>query len=299
MLYDFKALYEAESPQDACRLLLEHPGSRVLAGGSDVLIKLREGKYRGIELVSIYMLDELRGIEREADGTIRIGSLCNFREVAESPLVREFAPVLAEAVELIGGPQVRNIGTIGGNTCNGVTSADSAATLLCYDAEVELLSTNGTRLLPLEDFYLGPGKVDLKPGEIQTAILIREPGYAGYNGRFIKYAMRDAMDIATIGCSVQIRLGDDTFEDIRLAYGVANPVPSRARETEDKARGLEVTDDTIRRIAESARDEMNPRNSWRASKDFREHLIKVCTERALRSAVERAGGTVQSRQAAQ
>ena len=108
--------------------------------------------------------------------------------------------MLGEAVDMVGGPQIRNIGTIGGNTCNGVTSADSASTLVAYDAIVELSGPEGVRLVPIQSFYIKAGKVDLRPGEIETAILIPQASYRGYHGHYIKYAMRNAMDIATCGC---------------------------------------------------------------------------------------------------
>ena len=127
-MYDIKALYEAESVKDAVRLLVEHPQAQVIAGGSDVLVQMREGKRAGKELVSIYGLDELRGVKVEEDGTIRIGSLTSFSHITKDPVIQKYINVLGEAVDMIGGPQIRNIGTIGGNTCNGVTSADSAST---------------------------------------------------------------------------------------------------------------------------------------------------------------------------
>lgn len=290
-MYDIKALYEAESAQHASQLLLEHPEAHIIAGGSDVLIKMREGHLAGCELISIYMLDELRGITLIEDGTLRIGSLSSFSHIAADPLIQKHIPVLGEAVSLVGGPQIRNIGTIGGNTCNGVTSADSGATLVAHDAEVELLGPEGTRILPLEQFYLKAGKVDLRPGELQIAIRIPKKAYEGYFGHYIKYAMRNAMDIATLACSVNLKLSEDksTVEDLRIAYGVAGPVPMRARTAEAAGRGQKLSDELFRRVAESAVEDVNPRDSWRASKAFRLHLIKTCAERAMREAAKRAG----------
>ena len=208
-MYDIKALYEAESVQHACALLLAHPEAKVLAGGSDVLIQIREGKLAGATLVSIYGLDELRGVAMEADGTIRIGALTSFSHITRSPVIEEHIAVLGEAVDMVGGPQIRNIGTIGGNTCNGVTSADSGSTLVAYDAVVELTGALGVRRVPIRDFYIKAGKVDLRPGEIETAILIPKECYEGYKGHYIKYAMRNAMDIATCGCSANVKLSGD------------------------------------------------------------------------------------------
>ena len=200
-MYDIKALYEAESAQDAVRLLTEHPDAQIIAGGSDVLVQVREGRRAGAELVSIYGIDALRGVSYEDDGAIRIGSLTSFSHITKDPLIQKHIRVLGEAVDLVGGPQIRNVGTIGGNTCNGVTSADSASTLHAWDAVVEILGPEGTRRVPIHDFYIKAGKVDLRPGEIQTAIIIPKAAYEGYTGHYIKYAMRNAMDIATLGCS--------------------------------------------------------------------------------------------------
>ena len=295
-MYDMKALYEARSVDHAIRLLQEHPQAQIIAGGSDVLVQMREGKRAGAELVSIYGLDELRGVSMEEDGTIRIGPLTSFSHITRDPLIRKYIGVLGEAVDMVGGPQIRNIGTIGGNTCNGVTSADSASTLFAWDAVIELTGPEGVRRIPIQDFYIRAGKVDLRPAELQTGILIRRESYEGYQGHYIKYAMRNAMDIATLGCSVNVKLSDDrkTFTDIRIAYGVAGPVPMRAVHAEAAGKGLPVTEDSIEKISSTVLEDVTPRDSWRASKAFREHISKVLCKRALEEAVKRAeSGTEQ------
>ena len=176
-MYDMKALYQANSVADAVALRLAHPEAQIIAGGSDVLVQMREGKRAGVELLSIFGLDELRGVRLEADGAIRIGSLTSFSRITKDPIIQKYVNVLGEAVDQVGGPQIRNIGTIGGNTCNGVTSADSASTLFAYDAIVELTGPNGVRRQPIREFYLRAGKVDLREGELQTAILIPKESY--------------------------------------------------------------------------------------------------------------------------
>ena len=222
-MYDMKALYQATSVADAVALRLAHPEAQIIAGGSDVLVQMREGKRAGKELISIYGLDELRGVKMEPDGTIRIGSLTSFSHITRDPIIQQYLLVLGEAVDQVGGPQIRNIGTIGGNTCNGVTSADSSSTLHAYDAIVELTGPDGVRLQPIHDFYIKAGKVDIREGEIQTAILIPKESYENTYGCYIKYAMRNAMDIATLGTSVNVRLSADkqSVERARVAFGVA------------------------------------------------------------------------------
>ena len=291
-MYDIKALYEATSVKDAIALLQAHPAAHIIAGGSDVLIKMREGKLAGCELVSIYGLDELRGVTLEADGAIRIGSLTSFSHITKDPIIQAHINVLGEAVDMVGGPQIRNIGTIGGNTSNGVTSADSGSTLMAYDAVMEVEGPNGQRLIPIQEWYVSAGKVSLQPAEIQTAIRIPKASYEGYFGHYIKYAMRNAMDIATTGCSVNVKLSPDktTIQDVRLAYGVAGPVPMRAPHAEAFARGKAIEDATIEGFGQAALSDVNPRDSWRASREFRLHLAKELAQRALREAIRLAGG---------
>ena len=291
-MYDIKALYEAKSIEHAVQLLTEHPQAQIIAGGSDVLVQMREGKRAGKELVSIYGIDAMRGISYEEDGAIRIGSLTSFSHITKDPIIQKHINVLGEAVDMVGGPQIRNIGTIGGNTCNGVTSADSASTLHAWDAIVEITGPDGIRRIPIHDFSIKAGVVDLHPGELQTAIIIPKESYEGYKGHYIKYAMRNAMDIATLGCSVNVKLSADKqiIDDARIAYGVAGPVPMRAPSTEKKAAGKPVTEETIQEFANAVLEDLNPRDSWRASKAFRQHIAVVLAERALRESIRLAGG---------
>ncbi len=293
-MYDMKALYQAQSVQDAVALRVAHPQAQIIAGGSDVLVQMREGKRAGAELISIYGLDELRGVSMEADGTLRIGSLTSFSHITRDPLIQQHMLVLGEAVDQVGGPQIRNIGTIGGNTCNGVTSADSASTLFAYDAVIELTGPEGVRHVPIQDFYIRAGQVDIRPGEIQTGILISRESYADTHGFYIKYAMRNAMDIATLGTSVNVRLSADkrTVERARVAFGVAGPVPLRAKTAEDLAAGKPLTADLAEEFAQAVKEDIHPRDSWRAAKDFRMHIAVECAKRAFREAVKRAGGAL-------
>ncbi len=291
-MYDMKALYQAKSVADAVALRLAHPQAQIIAGGSDVLVQMREGKRAGAELISIYGLDELRGVSMEADGTLRIGSLTSFSHITRDPLIQQYVNVLGEAVDQVGGPQIRNIGTIGGNTCNGVTSADSASTLFAYDAVVELTGPDGVRRLPIQEFYIKAGKVDIREGELQTAILISRESYENTFGHYIKYAMRNAMDIATLGTSVNVRLSADkrTVERARVAFGVAGPVPLRAETAERLAAGKTLSPDLADDFAAAVREDINPRDSWRAARDFRMHIAVESARRAFVEAVHLAGG---------
>jgi xanthine dehydrogenase FAD-binding subunit len=272
----------------------EHPEALLLAGGSDILIQIRDGKLAGTDLISIQPLEDLRGISLEDDGTILIRPLTSFSHVTQNPLIQKFIPALGDAVDQIGGPQIRNIGTIGGNICNGVTSADSASTLKAYDAILEISSVDGVRVLPYADFSKGPGKVDLKSNEILTAIRIPKDSYENTYGEYIKYSIRRAMDIATLGCSVNVRLSDDkkTIERLRIGYGVAGPTPMRVPTAESLATGKLISEQLIIDVATATLTDVNPRTSWRATKEFRMQLVKELCKRALKSAINQAGGTI-------
>ena len=291
-MYDMKEYYESESVQDAVRLRLAHPQAHIIAGGSDVLVQMREGKRAGVELISIYMLDELRGVSIDEEENIRIGSLTSFSHITRDPIIQKYINVLGEAVDQVGGPQIRNIGTIGGNTCNGVTSADSASTLHAWEAVVELTGPNGTRRVPIKDFYLKAKVVDIRDGEIQTAILIPKASYENTYGYYIKYAMRNALDIATNGCSVNVRLSADkkTFDRVRVAYGVAGPIPMRAPHAEEFLTGKAVAMENVEAFAQKVLEDINPRDSWRASKALRQHVAVESAKRCIIESVKRAGG---------
>ena len=293
-MYDIKSIYRAKSVADAIRALQADPSAIVIAGGTDVLIKIREGKLSGCSLVSIHNLTgELSGVTLAANGDVEIGPLTTFRGVTFSDVIRQTVPVLGEAADMAGGPQLRAAGTIGGNVCNGITSADTASTLVALDAVLRVRGPKGERDVPISEWYQGVGRVALAPYELLVKIIIPRDNYAGYTGHYIKYAMRAAMDIATLGVSCLVKLTDDkkTVDDAALAFGVAGPVPMRAPSAEAAVRGLPI-EEAIAAIGKAALDDVNPRTSWRASKEFRIQLIEELSPRALREAARKGGADV-------
>ena len=293
-MYDIENLYDPQSIEETITLLVEHPEAIIIAGGSDVLIKIHEGKLAGCTLINIHGISELEGISMDEAGTIIIKPLTTFSHITENPIIQEHIPVLGYAVDQVGGPQVRHVGTIGGNVCNGVTSADSASTLFALDAKLVIAGPNGQRMVEIADFYKGPGRVDLQTGEILTAIHITKESYAGYKGKYIKYAMRNAMDIATLGCSVNCRLNEakDTVVDVRLAFGVAGPSPMRCHQAENAIKGMKISSEMLHIFSKTALTEVNPRTSWRASKEFRLQLVEELSKRALKETIILGGGVI-------
>lgn len=291
-MYDIENYYHASTVKEAVELLLEHPDARIISGGSDVLIRIREGKFAGTSLVCIRDIRELQGVERKENGDIYIGAGTTFSHITNDPVIKKYIPVLGEAVDQVGGPQVRNIGTIGGNICNGAVSADSAPTVFSLNALLRIANAEGTRLVSIHDFYKGPGRVHLNQGDVLTHVVIPAQEYEGFQGHYVKYSMRNAMDIATISCSVLSKVNQEKgmLEEVRITFGVAAPVPYRCKIAEETLKGMEINDKLYEKAAELVRGEINPRDSWRASKEFRLQIGGEIVKRALKRTIELAGG---------
>lgn len=329
-MYDIEKYYEAKSAEDAAAHLAADPNAMIISGGTDVLVKLRAGKGAGSDLVSIHEIPELHGVDRTVDGTIVIGPATCFTDITNDPVIRESLPYLGEAVDTVGGPQIRSMGTIGGNLCNGATSADSAATMQTLNATLVLQGPDGSREVPVTEFYTGPGRTVRRREEVLIAILIRPEDYVGWSGCYIKYGKRKSMEIATLGCCVRVKLeaapgkeddgknmsggeasgggpgtgacahkeGHGTLPgagcvlgDVRIGYAVAAPTPIRCRETEKLLTGMAADDPKIYElIADHVLSEVHPRDSWRASRDFRIQLIREMAKRALEQAILRGTG---------
>ena len=291
-MYDIGKYYQATSIDDAIRALSEDESAKVISGGSDVLVQIREGRLAGASLVSIHGIEELEGIRMEDDGEIVIGAATTFSHITNNDIIEKNIPILGHAVDQAGGPQLRNIGTIGGNFCNGVTSADSASSLMALDAIIEVRGLNGTRMIPITEWYTGPGRTVRQHDEVAISVHILPKNYRGYRGHYIKYGKRNAMEIATLGCAVFVKLTNDStkdkkvIEDIKIAYGVAAPTPIRCYDTEAKVKGKTINDELCDFIGKSVLNEVNPRTSWRASKEFRLQLIEELVKRALMEAVK-------------
>ena len=280
----------AHSVQEACACLDADAQAIVVAGGTDVLIKIREGKLAGARLVSIGGIPELKGVSMKENGDIVIGPLTTFTELEENCLIQENIPLLTMAAGTVGGPQIRAAGTVGGNICNGVTSADTAPSICALNARLTAQSSSGEREYSIHEHYAGVARVTLRHGELLTAITIPASEYQGYCGSYTKYAMRNAMDIATLSCAVWLKTDEagEVLEDIRIACGVAAPVPMRALETERALKGLRV-EEALQKAPALIRQEVNPRDSWRASRKFRLHIIGEILQSTMNEALVQGG----------
>ncbi len=287
-MFDIKNYYEALTLEEALEQLDKEPTSMIISGGTDVLVKARDRKqgYKSINLVGITRIKELSEIYLDEDENLIIGSTCSFTTVENNELVKEKTPLLSYAVSTVGGPQTRNVGTIGGNICNGATSADSAPTLFTYNAILEIQSKDEIKRVSIHDFYKGPGKVDLQPNEILTKIIIKKEDYEGFKGSYTKFAQRKALDIANLSCAVLIKEDSNIIEDLRICFGVAGPTPIRMRKAEEFGKNKEITEDILKEIGERCLLDANARDSWRASKEYRDHLITILPVRNIRKALK-------------
>lgn len=267
--------------------LYGQPGSsaRFLAGGTDLVVKMlgeKETPARVIDLKTIS--PPLRGIELAEDRSrLRIGALTTFRDLETSPLVEKYARALAEAAALVGSTPVRARGTIGGNLCGALPSADTAPPLLVLEAELILRSQAGARRLLVGDFFLGPGQCARQGGEILVAVEIPVTA-APHRSCYFKQMRRQALDLSQLGLAMNLLTDGRRITECRIALGTAAPTPVRAPAAEEFLRGrtLPLDRETIRRAAREAGASGQPRDSLRASAAYRINLMETFTERGLR-----------------
>ncbi len=282
-----KYLFPA-SLEEALSMLADHEGeARVIAGGTDLVPQLKNKERKVRCLVDVSRLAELKGIHRQ-DGVIRIGAAVVHEKLAASPLLREQACALAEGAAAVGSPQIRYMGTVGGNVVNAQPAADTAIPLLALGAEAEIAGSNGTRREPLENLYVRPGesKVD---ASAEILVALRLPALGDYQGSaFARLAKRGALSLPVLNAAVVVQFEPDgeTLKDVRLALGPVALTPFRARQAEEALRGQPVQKETLASALEIASQEAQPRsNPLRGSAEYRREMVSVLLRRALERAV--------------
>jgi xanthine dehydrogenase FAD-binding subunit len=254
---------------------------------------MRRDKLKNVRLMSLAKIEALTGIGEDPDGSITIGALTTFTGIAENPLIAKKVPMLKTAALSMGGPQIQNAATIGGNICNGATSADSAPGLFALDAELELRSPGGTRILPVREFYAGPGRVKKAADELLVRIILRIGGMGIWAGEYIKMSTRNAMDISTLGAAALCELAPDgVVKKAAIALGTAGPTPLRCTAAEALLTGRRLTGLLLAKAGEAAKEAASPRSSWRASGEYRLALVEELSARAFRRAFQACGGEI-------
>ncbi len=251
------------SLDEALRLKAEHPEAVPLAGGTDLMVELNFDRRRPETILNLAEVDELRGWARE-NGTVRLGAGLTYTEAMAEPL-RSLLPALAEASRTVGSPQIRNRGTLGGNLGTASPAGDALPPLLVEEAEVELASTRGSRMLAVDEFLVGPKRNALQPDELITAVLVRP---SGAPQTFMTVGPRNAMVIAV--CSLAVAVDHERGE-LRAAFGSSGPVPALVRAPLAEADGFPAL------VASAA----SPIDDVRGTAAYRRHALRVLARRGL------------------
>ena len=275
--------------EEVLEFLAEAPSGRfkVYAGGTDVIPKLKARLIKVPEvLVDLKGIPGLDAIDYDEDKGLKIGAVVSIFSVAHSSLIREKYPILSQAAGSIASTQVQNRGTIVGNICSAVPSADSAPALLCLGAKVVCVKKGGERELELDRFFKGPGQTLLEPGEMVREIQI-PPMPAGSAGVYNKLSPRSRMDLAVVGVAAVAGGENGTFGDVRIGLGAVAPTPMRAPKAEAVLRGEKVSDEAIMQAARSASEESRPIDDHRGSAEYRRMMVEVLATRVLRQALSK------------
>jgi carbon-monoxide dehydrogenase medium subunit len=273
---------------EAVEALAKHNGqARMIAGGTDLLLKMKAGRLAPKVVVNIKRIPELRCLS--FDSHLTLGALTTLEELRRSPIIREHYPALAEAAATMASTQIRNLATVGGNLCNAAPSADLAPILIALNAIVRIAGPGGERRIPLGEFFTGPGTTVLGPGELMAALKVPRPtGPALY----LKHSPREHMDIAVVGVGLSLRWSSTlratatptpTCESARVVLGAVAPTPLRAQRAEEELLGGPLTAERIDRAAKLAAEESKPIDDVRGSAWYRRRMVEVLTRRGLES----------------
>ncbi|MCJ7595798.1 MAG: xanthine dehydrogenase family protein subunit M [Desulfobacterales bacterium] len=263
----------------------------VYAGGTDVVPKLKARRMKApAVLVDLKGIPDLDYIAYDAKAGLRIGALATIFSVARAPAVQNHYPILSQAANSIASTQVQNRGTIVGNICNAVPSADSAPTLLCLGAKVVCVKKGKERTVDLHEFFKGPGETAVEAGELVKEILV-PPMPVGSGGVYFKLSPRSRMDLAVVGVSVVAVGGNGSFGDVRIGLGAVAPTPMRALGAERALKGEKVSEGAILAAARTAAEESRPIDDHRASGEYRRMMVEVLVKRALRDLLLSSGSS--------
>jgi CO/xanthine dehydrogenase FAD-binding subunit len=272
---------------EAIDLLWKTDGkAKIIAGGTDLVIGLRNGGHTPQLIIDITRIEALRKIE-EKNGAISIGAAVTHSEIASSPLITKYAKVLSDAASEIGSPQIRNLGTIGGNIINASPAADTIPPLLVLNAIGRVVSREGEKEVPLLQLFKGPYETNLKPHEL--LVQIRFPKLSsGMRGGFIRLARRDAMAIARMSVAIVLEMekGKKQIKDIRIAAGSVTPTPRRFSEAEDLLRGKSPSEENLQRASLKVSETMINRTGIRPSTSYKRPVMEALFIRAMRKAIE-------------
>jgi len=276
--------FEPQSIDEALSLLKKLRGeAKVLAGGTDLLVQMKQRNIAPKYLVNIKGipgLDRIRYSEKEG---LTIGSLATIADLEDSLIIRERYPILHTAARELGTQQVRNVATVGGNLCNASPAAETAPALIALGASAKIVSRSKEKVVKLEDFFTGPGETVLKTGEMLVEIYVPKLA-SNSKGVYFKHAFRKKLETAIVGIAVLANFNGkgESFKDIRIVLGAVAPTPKRALRAEEIARGKRMDESLLEEVAFLSSEESNPITDVRATAEYRREMVKVFVKRAIK-----------------
>ena len=269
--------YAPDSIEELLEMLKSKPNAKLIAGGTDLLLQMKQGTARPETVISLKNVEELRGFSVSKNG-YRLGAGMTLRGITRSNELTQNFPGLVYAAGVVASEQIRTLATLGGNICNASPSADMVPPLIALDAVVQLVSNQGQRDLSLSDFFKGPGESILKSGEIMHSIFLPQPSG---NMIYTKHAPRKFMDLAVVGVAVRLAKKNGKINEARVALGAVGPVPFRAEKTEALLAGQTLTTELMLEAGEMAAGECVPIDDIRGSAWYRKRMVKVHVRRNL------------------
>ena len=297
--------------EEALTLLARHgKNAALIAGGTDVIVMIKQKAIAPDVLIS---LQGIPGLDRiRYNGSLSMGAMVTHRAIEKSEDIRRNFSALSDAADFLGSVQIRNVATIGGNICTAAPSADTATPLLVLGAKVKIKSLAGERVIPIEDFFRGPGKTALEPGEMVEELVLPSPP-SNTGSAYHKLQRRLALDLPILGVSVFLSLDRNRItssdmlstaspissilhemendgilcREVRIALGVAAPTPMRAVKAEALLRGKKISDELLADVAETAAQEAQPRDTLRGESWYRRDMIRVLIKRMAMRCIER------------
>lgn len=273
-------LIEPRSIDEACQVLAQREDAKIIAGGTALLILIKQGIFVPAVLVNLKKIRGAGGISYNPQDGLRVGALASIYDLESNPIVRQHYPILNFVCHLVANVRIRNMATIGGNLAHADYQSDPPAVLVALDASVELTGHKGNRQLKLTDFLLDSYETALIPGELLSAVLV-PPLMPDVKGTYLKFTTRSSEDRPCTSVVAMMRLKDGVCEEACLVVGAVSPTPVRVQKAEEVARGERVTSTLIETMSVEASRAIEPIEDLRGSADYKRHLVRVLTRRAL------------------
>lgn len=280
--------YAPETLKEVCILLEEKgEGAMLMAGGTDLLVKYKRKVVSLNTVIDVKRIKDLEKISFDESKGLTIGCAATLTAIENHPVIREKYPAVADAAHATANVQIRNMASLAGNLCNAAPSAENAPALMAMDATVTLLSSSGSRTIPLNEFFKGPGKTVIATSEIMTEVNVPVPPLSS-GSSYQHISARGKVDISAVNVGSMLIIKNNRCEEARIFLGAVAPVPMMAARAQDVIRGRAITEELIKTAALEASRECMPISDIRATAEYRKLMVAVLTGRAIVQSIERA-----------